>query len=73
MKSVIFTICLMGLFMFFAGCSDSAVKRQPRIVLDDRYETPGYYEPYYPTIVKRMRLPKIRLMELPPENLDSQK
>ena len=68
MKSVIFTICLMGIFLFFAGCGDNAAKRRPRLVLDDRYETPVYYDSYYPTIVQRMRLPKIRPMALPPEN-----
>lgn len=71
MKSVIFTICLMGLFLFFAGCSDSSAKRQSRLDFSnsDRYGGPRQYDPFYPASLQVTGIPKIKPMELSPERL----
>jgi PBP1b-binding outer membrane lipoprotein LpoB len=67
MRRVIFTICLLCLFLI--GCSSSPARKQGRLEFSqrDRYANPEFYDPYYPQSFTSMRIPRVKPMELPPE------
>ena len=70
MKCVIFTICLMGLFLFFTGCSDSSAKRKSRLDFNQPHRTKMI--PFSTPGVTGFDLPRIRPMELPPKKTKAQ-